>query len=236
MLLKSVYNYTQLSRKNTDIGRQYICPDGTNVPSVTTILDKTKPDEKKKALTEWRKRVGEQNAASITAAAAGRGTTMHKFLEKYILGEDIAPGSNLVQQQAFKMAEVVIEQMIKPHVNEVWGSEVSLYFPQLYAGTTDLVGLYKGRPSIIDYKQSNKTKKGEWIEDYYLQMTAYALAHNELYDTDIQHGHICMCSTRDLTYQQFDLTPDPDPYFNRSFKDWCNVWWDRTYEYYEKYS
>jgi genome maintenance exonuclease 1 len=129
--------------------------------------------------------------------------------------------------------------VIKVHalddITEIWGSEVPLFIPNLYAGTTDLVGLYKGVPAICDFKQSNKPKKGEWIEDYFLQMTAYALAHNEIHHTDIKHGHIFMCS-QNLEYQQFTLSPEPDPYFNRTFNDWCDAWWSRVYAYYEKHA
>ena len=110
---------------------------------------------------------------------------------------------------------------------EIWGSEVQLYHPKIYAGTTDLVGTYKGQPAIMDFKQTNKPKKKEWVEDYYLQLTAYALAHNELYGTDIKEGHVFMCS-RDLQYQQFDLWPD-------EFPNWESKWWDRVYQYYDKH-
>ena len=79
----------------------------------------------------------------------------------------------------------------------------------------------------MDFKQSNKPKKAEWVEDYYLQLTAYALAHNELFGTNIREGHIFMCS-RDLTYQQFDLWPD-------DFDDWSERWWNRCEEYYSKF-
>jgi genome maintenance exonuclease 1 len=113
-------------------------------------------------------------------------------------------------------------------VDEIWGSEINLYHPQIYAGTTDLVGTYKGQPAIMDFKQTNKPKKKEWVEDYYLQLVAYALAHNEVYGTDIKEGHVFMCS-RDLQYQQFDLTPD-------EFKHWESKWWDRVYQYYDKFA
>ena len=112
-------------------------------------------------------------------------------------------------------------------VDEIWGSEVPLYVPQMYAGTTDLVGQYKGNPCIMDFKQTNKPKKPEWVYDYYLQLTAYAIAHNDVHGTDIREGHVFMCS-RDLDYQQFDIWPD-------EFDDWEQEWWKRVYEYYEKH-
>jgi genome maintenance exonuclease 1 len=122
----------------------------------------------------------------------------------------------------------VVRDEAMVHVDEIWGSEVPLYVPGIYAGTTDLVGTYKGNPSIMDFKQSNKPKKPEWVEDYYLQLTAYALAHNEVHGTDIREGHIFMCS-RDLTYQQFDIWPD-------EFDDWAQEWWKRCEMYYEKFA
>ena len=232
-LLVNRYPYKTISRSNVDGQRKYNTPAGA-VPSVTTILDKTKPQEKREALANWRKRVGANKAQEITTEAAGVGTRMHKFLETYVeTGVWQEPGSNPYSKQANLMALQILNYSLVD-VNEVWGSEVNLYMPGIYAGTTDLVGSYKGNPAIMDFKQSNKLKKGEWIEDYYLQMTAYALAHNELYNTNIQHGHVFMC-TRDLTYQQFDLTPEPDPYFNRTFKDWCDAWWNRCEEYYSNF-
>ena len=226
MLLTETFNYTKLSRKDAETGRVYVCPDGRLVPSVTTVLDKTKSEEKKQALQNWRKRVGVKEAAAITTAVAGRGTTMHKFLELYMLGEDIKPGSNLVQKQAFDMANVIIETMLRPNVTEIWGLETSLYFPGLYAGTTDCVGIWQGMPAIIDFKQTNKPKKEEWIEDYYLQLAAYATAHNEVYGTKIDQGVVLMCSG-DLQGQTFVLG-------NNRFSEYADKWWDRVEQYYRE--
>jgi genome maintenance exonuclease 1 len=151
---------------------------------------------------------------------------MHKYLEKYVeTGEWPEPGSNPYAQQAHRMATVIKEQAMVD-VDEIWGSEVPLYVPGIYAGTTDLVGVYKSNPAILDFKQSNRPKKLEWVEDYFLQLTAYALAHNEVHGTDIREGHVFMCS-RDLTYQQFDIWPD-------EFDDWAQEWWRRCEQYYEQ--
>lgn len=220
-LIKRVFDYQKIERTSVDGQRKYLTPDGNAVASVTTILSATKDQTH---LIEWRRRVGEQKAAEITTEAAGVGTRMHKYLETYIeTGNWPIAGSNPYAQKAHAMAT-----RIKVHalddVSEIWGSEVPLYVPQLYAGTTDLVGLYKGNPAICDFKQSNKVKKKEWVEDYYLQMTAYALAHNEVYGTDIREGHIFMC-TRDEEYLQFDLWPD-------EFEHWEKKWWDRVYDFY----
>jgi hypothetical protein len=203
--------------------RVYLTPDGEKTPSVTTILSATKDQTH---LIEWRKRVGEENAAQITKEASGIGTAMHNNLERFLAGLERQPGNNLVHVQANKMANVIIEQGLKD-VNEVWAMEQSLYFPGLYSGTTDLVAVYKGNPSVCDYKQTNKPKKAEWVEDYFLQLMAYILAHNEVYGTDIREGHVFMCS-RDLQYQQFDLTPD-------NFNKYQDMWLAKVEDYYVNY-
>ena len=223
-LITEKYDYKEIKRKQVDGKRLYACPDGNAVASVTTILDKTKD---KSHLIAWRKRVGEQKAQEIVTEAASVGTRMHKYLEDYIeFGKWPTPRSNPYAQQAHKMAEQVKEKA-KTDVDEIWGSEINLYHPKIYAGTTDLVGQYKGQPAIMDFKQTNKPKKAEWVEDYYLQLTAYALAHNEVFGTNIREGHVFMCS-RDLQYQQFDLWPD-------EFDKWEQKWWDRVYQYYDKH-
>lgn len=220
-LIVNKFEYQKLKRIEVDGKRRYDWGGGNPVPSVTTILDATKD---KTHLVEWRKRVGEKKAAEITTTAANRGTRMHKYLEIYIeTGVWPTPGTNPYAQHAHKMATIIKEQSLT-HVDEVWGSEVPLFVPNLYAGTTDVVGVYKGNPCIMDFKQSNKIKKKEWIEDYYLQMTAYAIAHNEIHKTDIKESHVFMC-TQNLEYQQFDIWPD-------DFDYWKNRWWDRLEEYY----
>ena len=223
-LITEKYDYQEIKRESINGKRLYACPDGNAVASVTTILDKTKD---KTHLIAWRKRVGEQKAQEIVTEAASVGTRMHKYLEDYIeLGEWPTPGSNPYAQQAHKMASQVKENAMVD-VDQIWGSEINLYHPKIYAGTTDLVGQYKGQPAIMDFKQTNKPKKQEWVEDYYLQLTAYALAHNEIFGTNIREGHVFMCS-RDLQYQQFDLWPD-------EFDGWEQKWWDRVYQYYDKH-
>jgi ATP-dependent exoDNAse (exonuclease V) beta subunit len=220
-LLNPKFEYATINRKSVDGKRLYECPDGNAVASVTTILDKTKD---KTHLIEWRKRIGEKKAQEITTEAAGRGTRMHKFLEIFVeTGNWPEPGTNPYSIQAHKMAETIRDNALID-LHEAWGMEVNLFFPQIYAGTTDLVGVYKGNHAIMDYKQSNKPKKKEWIEDYYLQMVAYAEAHNEVHGTEIHEGHIFMC-TQDFQYQQFDLWPDEYNY-------WKSKWWSRVEQYY----
>ena len=223
-LINNKYEYPTIERKSIDGKRKYLTPDGNAVASVTTILDSTKD---KTHLIEWRKRVGEQKAQEITTEAAGVGTRMHKYLEDYVeTGEWPTPGSNPYAKQAHMMATQIKEHALE-NVDEIWGSEVSLYVPKIYAGTTDLVGTYKGNPCIMDFKQTNKPKKTEWVIDYFLQLTAYAIAHNDVYKTNIKEGHVFMCS-RAGEYQQFDIWPD-------EFAEWEQEWWNRVHTYYEKH-
>ena len=235
-LLIEKYSYKPINRESVEGKRLYATPDGSKVPSVTTILDKTKPEEKKKALMEWRNRVGHEKAQQITTEAAGRGTRMHKYLEDYVTqGVINPPGTNPFSQQSHMMAQTVIDQGLK-NVNEIWGVEVGLYYPQIYAGTTDGLGLHMNEEAILDYKQSNKPKKEEYIEDYYLQLTAYALAHNKVYGTNIRKGVVLMCVKPDEIapgkwgqpkYQEFILKPE-------LFAYWEAQWWNRVEQYYKE--
>lgn len=227
MYTPNKFNYATLKRVELDGKRRYATPDGEKLPSVTTILDATKPEEAKKALQEWRKRVGEKRAQEITTEAAGRGTRMHKWLENYIkTGETGDPGSNPYSKQSHQMAHTIIQNGLV-NCSEFWGTEIPLYFPQIYAGTTDLAGVHGGDEAIMDHKQTNKPKKREWIEDYFLQLAAYAQAHNELHGTNIRKGVIFMCSA-DNQYQEFIVE-------GNEFDAWADKWWRRVEEYYTKF-
>ena len=202
---------------------------------MTTILDRTKPEEKKQALTNWKRRVGEAQAQQITTEAANRGTRMHTYLEHYVkTGQIREAGTNPYAWSSHAMAQTVIEQGLK-NVDEFWGVEIPLYFPNLYAGTSDGAGIHLGRESILDYKQTNKPKKREWIEDYFLQLVAYALAHNEVYGTNIRKGVVLMCVKPETdanlnivsppVYQEFVLE-------EQDFDHWEQQWWRRLELYY----
>jgi len=219
------YPYITLSRVDSPNGRRYLTPDGEKLPSVTTILDKTKSEESKAALQNWRKRVGEQQAQQITTEAAGRGTRMHKYLENYVELDDLGqPGTNPYSQQSHKMATVIVETYLKEHFNEAWGSEVPLYYPGLYAGTCDLTGSWMGKPAILDFKQTNKPKKREWIDDYFCQLAAYAMAHDELYGTKINQGVVLMCSA-EFQPQVFEIS-------GSEFEKYTDLWVSRVEQYY----
>lgn len=224
-MIKTIYNYTPLHRAESNGKRHYQTPDGHKVPSVTTILDATKSEESKQALQNWRKRVGESRAKEITTEAASRGTRMHSFLEGYIKNGIIAEhGTNPYSAQSHKMAKIIIDSALDKHVNEFWGVEVPLYYSQLYAGTSDCIGRWKGRPAIIDFKQTNKPKKREWIEDYFLQTAAYGLAHNATHMSDIRTGVILMCSA-DGEFQEFEV-------MDEEYDHYCNLWLTRVETYY----
>jgi len=218
MLLLEKYEYSPIDRVTTiDRKRHYKLPDGSSVPSVTTILDATKSKEKREALANWRKRVGTEQAQQISTEAANVGTLMHKNLELYINSDERKVGSNQIHQQAYNMSNVIIAEGFR-QVTEIYGTEIALYFSGLYAGTTDCIGLWNGKLAILDFKQTNKPKKREWVDDYFCQLTAYAQAHNEMFDTTINTGVILMCS-RDLTYQEFVIEGEE---FDAMAESWNN--------------
>ena len=199
MKRNNCYKYPKTQREKIEGKRHYVF-DKEKLPSVTTIPDITQPAEKRESLAAWRAREGEDNAARIVASSAARGTAMHKILEMYILEQGYLDETN-VGKQAHNMAVQVIQNGLS-NVTEYYGTECTLYYPGLYAGQTDLVGIHKGQDAIIDFKQTNKPKRKEWIGDYCLQLAAYAMAHNMLFNTKITKGVIMMCS-KDNYYQEF---------------------------------
>jgi genome maintenance exonuclease 1 len=147
--------------------------------------------------------LGDKAADEVRDTAALRGTAMHTYLEHYLDGtghKDMTP----MGQQAETMANKIIESGLGD-LEELWGLETTLYYPDLYAGATDVVGVYQGQPAIIDFKQSNKPKRREWIQDYFEQLGAYTMAHNQVYGTKIQSGIILMC-TKDYLFQKFEVS------------------------------
>ena len=221
------FDYPTSTRALIDGKRHYDVGIQEKLPSVTTILQATQSDEKKAILSKWRQNIGENKAEFIKNDAAERGTIMHRILEGYLLGQGHADLSDQ-GQLAGVMAKKVIESGIRGHLDEIWGSEITVYYPGLYAGATDCVGVYDGRPAIIDFKQSNKPKRKEWIEDYFVQLAAYAMAHNYVYNTKIQSGIILMC-TKDKLFQKFEIK---DKEFQRFLWEWLK----RVDLYYEKHS
>lgn len=218
MIINKKYDYKPLERVDSPTGRKYIVGQSRPLPSVTTILSKTKDMT---FLNEWKARVGQQEATRIVTEASSIGNGMHNLLEKYILGQEMKG-----QVMAVTLANLIIKKGLCK-VNEVWGTEVGLYSNDLYAGTTDLVGVHEGIPSIMDFKNSLKTKKKEWIEDYFMQLAAYALAHNEMFGTDINRG-VIMMATREGKYQEFIIEGD-------EFKHYETMWANKVCTYYDQF-
>lgn len=212
------FAYKPLQRTDGEGGRRYIVGEERTLPSVTTILSKTKDMTH---LKEWVKRVGEVEANRIKTEASGIGNSMHKNLENYILGEAMS-GSFLSKT----LANVIVKQGL-PKVDEIWGTEVGVYASGLYAGTTDLVGVHEGVPAIMDFKNSLRDKKKEWIEDYFMQLAAYAMAHNEMYETNINKG-VVMIATRDAKYQEFIIEGE-------EFTHYSTKWAEKLCAYYERF-
>ncbi len=196
------FNYPKSMRSLINGKRHYDIGE-EKLPSVTTILSATQSDEKKKSLADWRARMGPQYADRVRDIAAMRGTAMHRYLEAFIDGSGHKDLTS-IGKEAEPMAKRIIESGLGD-LEEVWGQEVTLYYPGLYAGATDIVGIYEGQPAIIDFKQTNKAKKREWISDYFCQLGAYCMAHNYVYNTKIQSGIILMCS-KDLLFQKFEVS------------------------------
>jgi hypothetical protein len=196
------FSYPKSMRSMVSGSRMYAV-NQEKLPSVTSILQATQSEEKKASLANWKARVGVTEANRIKNDASNRGTSMHMFLEKYLLGQlnlELLEEDN----KSKKMADEIIEQGIKNKLTEIWGTEATLYYPGKYAGTCDACGVYEGQETIIDFKQSNKPKKEEWIEDYYLQLGAYSLAHNIVYNSKITQGIVLLCTVDNL-FQDFRI-------------------------------
>ena len=211
------------SSRSLVMGRRHYEIGNDKLPSVTTILSQTQSDEKRKSLANWQARVGQHRADRIRDLSAMRGTSMHTYLEGYIKNQRHLDLTAL-GQEAGRMADVIIGSGLG-ELEEVWGTEVTIHYPGLYAGQTDVVGIYNGRESIIDFKQTNKPKQREWIDDYFTQLAAYAMAHNQVYDTKIQSGIILMCS-KDGSFQKFEVS-------DKEFQGCMHTFLKKVDQYYE---
>jgi genome maintenance exonuclease 1 len=221
-MLVEKFTYPTLKRVTAKNGqRQYTGDDNQPVPSVTTVLSDTGD---KTALINWRKRVGDAEANRISQESAGLGTKVHNALEKYVLLEEYEiKGNNHISIMAKNMVDEMIDKGLS-QVDEIWGVEVALIAQGLYAGTSDAVGMFNGVESIIDFKTAKKIKKREWIEDYFMQGCAYALAHNEMFGTNIKQVAILMID-REGNYADFVINGD-------EFEEYCNKWAMRLADYY----
>jgi len=223
MTLKKSNKYSYITGKQITeegTGIRHYDFQGMRLPSVTTILAKTKNQS---YLTAWKNKVGHEKAESIKNLSSSRGTAMHKFLESHIQGVGYDDLTEL-GQAAKPMAQKIIEVGLTP-VSEYYGSEVMLHYPGLYAGSTDLVCLHNDMETIVDFKQANRPKKEEWIEDYYIQIAAYAMAHDAYYGSSIEQGVIMVC-TPDLYYQEFKCS-------GAELKKWKHAFLKRLDHYHE---
>jgi len=196
------FNYPKSSRSNEDGFRKYLFGE-EKLPSVTSILQATKSEEDKAALENWKQRVGVQQANKIKTEASNRGTSMHSYIENFLRGR-INESFFESNEQYKNMAKEIIDKGIKGKLEEIYGMETTLHYPKKYAGTADLIGIYEGKQCCLDFKQSNRLKKAEYIQDYFLQLGAYTLAHNVVYKTNITLGAILLC-TVDNFYQEFKI-------------------------------
>ena len=202
MIWNKKFIYPRSSRSIVNGVRRYSL-EGSNLPSVTTIIKATKSEEDKAALAAWQARVGYAEAERIKNEASNRGSSMHSYIERFLLGRfnlDLLDKDN----RSKKMAEEIIDNGLKNKLSEIWGAEATLYYPGKYAGTADCIGIYEGKETILDFKQSNKPKKEEYIEDYFLQLGAYSLAHNTVYNSRITQGAILLCTVDNL-FQDFKI-------------------------------
>jgi len=203
ILLSSPYKYSELSRETAEKGRVYVT-EKEKLYSVTTILSKTKPENDN--LQKWIERVGQEEAERIRDEAAARGTEMHEILERQLKEGSIWDyyPETPEQKRAYKMACTIMDQGF-PSIDQVYGCEIHLHYPGKYAGTADVIGKHLGEEAIMDFKQTNTPKRRrQYVWDYFQQLAAYAMAHNELYGTEIKKGVIMMCSV-DCFYQEFVL-------------------------------
>ncbi len=195
------YEYPRSTRESIQ-GLRHYTVDGEErkLPSVTTVIAQTKSKKDKESIDRWKAKVGEETAEKIKNEAAARGTAMHKYLEDLIRGQR-SLDLTTVGQDAQKMAEIIVDRGLN-RCSDIYGIEAVLYYPGLYAGSCDLIGKIDDKVSIIDFKQTNKPKQREWIGDYFLQMAAYGMAHDAVYNTAIEQGVILMCS-KDGYFQEF---------------------------------
>jgi genome maintenance exonuclease 1 len=219
--LRKKYKYESLVREDGPAGRVYVYGD-TKLPSVTRILSETKD---KKELDAWATRVGKQKAEQIKNEAALVGTHMHMVMDRMIAARDLPRPTSWQMLKGYEMGYRLINTFF-PQIDEIWGSETALYYPDRYAGTADMVCVYRGKPSIVDFKQSNKPKKREWIEDYFHQLAAYALAHDIVHGTNIENAAVMM-SVQDGSTQEFTTA-------GREFQQYKQAWLQRVEQFYAK--
>jgi ATP-dependent exoDNAse (exonuclease V) beta subunit len=225
MIKTRQFDYPLSTRQTLD-GKRVYNINGEALPSVTTILQATETEEKKKILEQWKQRVGAENADRIRDQAANRGSVLHRIVENYITDTKHLDLTDL-GQEAHKMADILIQSAIDERLSEVWGVEPYLAYQGLFAGQTDLIGIHDGKITVCDHKNSNKPKKKEWLHDSYrIQLAAYALAFEDMFGEHIPRG-VNFIITKDLYYQEFSWEGEE---FKRAKYDWLK----RVDQYYNQ--
>ena len=217
------FTYPKSTRSIVNGSRHYNL-GGSNLPSVTSILKATQSEEDKAAIEAWKERVGHKEADRIKNEASSRGSSMHSYIEQFLLGKfnlDLLDEEN----KSKKMAVEIIDNGLKNKLTEIWGAEATVYYPGKYAGTADCIGVYEGKETILDFKQSNKPKKEEYIEDYFLQIGAYSLAHNTVHNSKITQGVILIC-TVDRLFQDFKIEEN-------ELKNYQNKFLEKVEQFYQ---
>ena len=217
------FTYPKSTRSIVNGSRHYNL-GGSNLPSVTSILKATQSEEDKAAIEAWKERVGHKEAERIKNEASSRGSSMHSYIEQFLLGKfnlDLLDEEN----KSKKMAVEIIDNGLKNKLTEIWGAEATVYYPGKYAGTADCIGVYEGKETILDFKQSNKPKKEEYIEDYFLQIGAYSLAHNTVHNSKISQGVILIC-TVDRLFQDFKIEEN-------ELKNYQNKFLEKVEQFYQ---
>jgi len=203
------YNYPSSSRSIYQ-GHRHYALNNQMLPSVTSIIEMTKTNKEKESLASWKQRLGEKESAAISREAAKRGSEMHSNIERFLLNKD---NLDLFEDKKEKskssiMSDLIIEEGLKDKLEEIHGVECVLYYPgsKGFAGSSDLIGIYSGVHTVIDFKQKNSIMKENYdsLKNYYTQLGGYSLAHNKVYGSNISQGVILLATT-DLVFQIFRI-------------------------------
>ena len=221
-MITNLYQYPELTRVEKNDVRYYQDSLSNLVPSVTTILSATGDHS---GIDAWKRRVGPKTAKAVVDEATTIGTAVHLAIENYLYGKE---WEQFTDDKMGMLAHQIAKRFICDclgDIDEVWGLESGLVLDGLYAGTADCIGIFRGKPTIIDFKTAKKIKRKDWIEDYFLQGAAYANAHNVMYKTNIESIAILMVD-RDLLFKEFLVN-------SVEFNSYTEKWKKRLIGYYK---
>ena len=221
-MITNLYQYPELTRVEKNDVRYYQDSLSNLVPSVTTILSTTGDHS---GIDAWKRRVGPKTAKAVVDEATTIGTAVHLAIENYLYGKE---WEQFTDDKMGMLAHQIAKRFICDclgDIDEVWGLESGLVLDGLYAGTADCIGIFRGKPTIIDFKTAKKIKRKDWIEDYFLQGAAYANAHNVMYKTNIESIAILMVD-RDLLFKEFLVN-------SKEFNSYTEKWKKRLIGYYK---